>query len=119
MKEKLTPIAPTSRMNLRACFPEIDIAKSVPSGLEPGRFWIRIIKPYEGYLTSKVWDTTCLDLWVVQIPRKTFSLDKDSLQAGPKAVGVREMDQVFRAVPGMECPDDPETGGPIEDGGWP
>jgi hypothetical protein len=98
---------------------EIDIEKSMPYGLEPGRFWIRIIKPYEGYLTSRVWDTTCLDLWVVQSPRKTFSLDKDSLQAGTKDVGVIEMDQVFRAVPGMECPDDPETGGPIEDGGWP
>ena len=47
---------------------EIDIAKSMPYGLEPGRFWIRIIKPYEGYLTSKVWDTTCLDLWVVAKP---------------------------------------------------
>ena len=98
---------------------EIDIAKSVPSGLEPGRFWIRIIKPYEGYLTSKVWDTTCLDLWVVQSPRKTFSLDKDSLQAGAVNAGVIEMDKAFRAVPGMECPVDPETGGPIEDAGWP
>ena len=98
---------------------EIDIEKSMPYGLEPGRFWIRIIKPYEGYLTSKVWDTTCLDLWVVQSPRKTFSLDKDSLQAGTVDVGVIEMDQAFRAVPGMECPVDPETGGPIEDAGWP
>ena len=97
---------------------EIDIAKSMPYGLEPGRFWIRIIKPYEGYLTSKVWDTTCLDLWVVQSLRKTFSLDKDFLEAGTKDVGVIEMDQAFRAVP-MECPVDPETGGPIEDGGWP
>ena len=98
---------------------EIDIAKSMPYGLEPGRFWIRIIKPYEGYLTSKVWDTTCLDLWVVQSLRKTFSLDKDFLEAGTKDVGVIEMDQAFRAVPGMECPVDPETGGPIEDAGWP
>lgn len=98
---------------------EIDIAKSMPYGLEPGRFWIRIIKPYEGYLTSKVWDTTCLDLWVVASPRKTFSLDKDFLQAGTKDVGVIEMDQAFRAVPGMECPVDPETGGPIEDARWP
>lgn len=98
---------------------EIDIAKSMPYGLEPGRFWIRIIKPYEGYLTSKVWETTCLDLWVVQSPRKTFSLDKDSLQAGTVNVGVVEMDKAFRAVPGMECPVDPDTGGPVEDAGWP
>ena len=97
---------------------EIDIAKSMPYGLEPGRFWIRIIKPYEGYLTSKVWDTTCLDLWVVQSLRKTFSLDKDFLEAGTKDVGVIEMDQASRAVP-MECPIDPETGGPVEDAGWP
>ena len=98
---------------------EIDIAKSMPYGLEPGRFWIRIIKPYEGYLTSKVWETTCLDLWVVQSPRKTFSLDKDFLQVGMVNVGVIEMDQAFRAVPGMECPVDPDTGGAIEDAGWP
>ena len=55
---------------------------------------------------------------MVQSPRKTFSLDKDFLQAGTKDVGVIEMDQAFRAVP-MECPVDPETGGPREDGGWP
>jgi hypothetical protein len=98
---------------------EIDISKWVPSGLDSGRFWIKIIKPYDGYLTRKTWETVCLDLWVVQSPLKTFSLNRDSLQAGTVNVGVINMDRASKAVPGMECPIDPDTGRPIDDAGWP
>lgn len=98
---------------------EIDIAEWVPSGLDPGRFWIRIIKPYDGHLNEKYWEMVCLDLWVVPNPLKTFSLDWDSLQAGAVDAGVIYMDRVSEVFPGAECPIDSETGRPIDDADWP
>jgi len=98
---------------------EIDIATWVPSGLDPGRFWIRIIKPYDGYLVQDIWETACLDLWVVQSPLKTFSLDRDLAQAGPIDAGVIMMDRASSVFPGLDCPIDPSTGRPADDPNWP
>lgn len=94
---------------------EIDIVTWMPSGVDPGTFWIRMIKLYDGPLSQDLWVTTCLDLWVVQSPLKTFTLTKESAQTGPIDVGIIMMDK----VPGIECPIDPRTGLPIDDPNWP
>ncbi|TRZ66935.1 MAG: hypothetical protein D4Q77_03935 [Methanothrix sp.] len=94
---------------------DIDIATWMPSGLDPGTFWIRMIKPYNGPLVQKVWATTCLDLWVVQSPLETFILTEERARAGPIDLGVVMMDKVG----GVDCPIDPSTGRPIEDPNWP
>ena len=94
---------------------EIDIATWMPSGVDPETFWIRMIKLYDGPLVKDLWATTCLDLWVVQSPLKTFSLTKENAQAEPIDVGIIMMDKVF----GGECPIDPSTGRPIDDPNWP
>ena len=94
---------------------EIDIATWLPSGIDPGTFWTRIIKFYDGPLAKDIAATTCLDLWVVQSPLKTLTLTKESAQTGPIDVGIIMMDK----VPGIECPIDPSTGLPIDDPNWP
>jgi hypothetical protein len=98
---------------------EIDIATWMPFGVDPGTFWIRIIKPYNGSLVQETWETTCLDLWVVQSPLKTFTLTTEKAQAGPIDVGVIQMDKASSTVPGVECPIDSSTGLPIDDPDWP
>ena len=97
---------------------EIDIATWVPSGIDPGRFWIRIIKPYNGGLVQETWATVCLDLWVVQSPLKTFSLTKENAEVGPIDVGVIMMDRASDIF-SDDCPIDPNTGRPIDDPNWP
>ena len=94
---------------------EIDIATWTPSGVDPGTFWIRMIKPYDGPLVHEVWATTCLDLWPVQSPLDTFTLTEERAWAGPIDVGIIMMDKVG----GVDCPIDPSTGRPIEDTNWP
>jgi hypothetical protein len=94
---------------------EIDIATWIPSGADAGTFWIRMIKFYDGPLAQDIWETTCLDLWVVQSPLKTLTLTKESAQTGPIDVGIIMMDKIT----GIECPIDPSTGLPIDDPNWP
>jgi hypothetical protein len=97
---------------------EIDIATCIPSGVDPGTFWIRMIKFYDGPLAQDLWGTTDLDLWVVQSPLKTFTLTNDSAQAGPIDVEIVMMDKACKVF-GTECPIDPSTGLPINDPNWP
>lgn len=98
---------------------EIDIATWMPFGADPGTFWIRIIKPYNGPLVKETLETTCLDLWVVQSPLKTFTLTTENAQAGPIDVGVIMVDKISNTSPNEECPIDPSTGKPIDDPNWP
>ena len=98
---------------------EIDIATWMPCGVDPGTFWIHIIKLYNGPLVQKTWATTCLDLWVVQSPLKTFNLTEEKAQAGPIDVGVILVDKISNTSPSVECPIDPSTGKPIDDPNWP
>ena len=97
---------------------EIDIATWVSSGIDPGRFWIRIIKPYEGPKVQETWSTVCLDLWVIQSPLKTFSLTKENAEAGPIDVGMIMMDRSSNIF-SDDCPIDPNTGRAIDDPNWP
>ncbi|HPR67120.1 MAG TPA: CARDB domain-containing protein [Methanothrix sp.] len=85
---------------------EIDIATCIPSGVDPGTFWIRMIKFYDGPLAQDLWGTTDLDLWVVQSPLKTFTLTNESVQAGPIDVGIVMMDKACKVF-GTECPYEP------------
>ena len=94
---------------------EIDIATWMPSGVDAGTFWIRMIKFYDGPHAQDIREATCLDLWVVQSSLETLTLTKESAQTGPIDVGIILMDR----IPGIECPVDPSTGLPIDDPNWP